>query len=288
MDIKDYILWGGGLLIALVLLHGLYLAWRSRRSGESDGASDYQEPRQTNLELGGTPPILMQSEPEDDQGKPSWLSEATSTAQPPADNAGTAMQTGSFASPLPDPADSQGDASRRLDIPGTRTEPTVPLASRPVENGVEPSTGQRSSPSAESLNDVVVIWVQAKPGATLGGRELLEAFTANNLEYAGDVFRKLDPNTRAERYQVVNGIEPGTFDLSEVDALATPRIVLLLRFNPYNDPSEAFEDMLAVAQDVADSLNGELKDENMSNMSIQTIEHCRQRIREYKRMSIRT
>ena len=322
MDIKGYILFGGGLLIVLVLLHGLYSAWRSRHARAN--SQHYRQPEQTNLELGGAaPPILMRSvessvggsvgssvgssvessvERSVESGVESSADSGFESAddreqgqhwQPETARAEHEPQIGT-AAPMPqetparaDYTEFQGERSRRVVIPGKRTEPTVPLNSRPIENNGM-AAQQREPEPADGLKDLVVIWVLARPGSTLRGRGLIEAFTANNLEYVGNVFSKLDPNTGAERYQVANGIEPGTFDLSNVDELSTPRIVLLLRFNPYNDPAEAFEDMLAVAQDVADSLNGELKDEHMSNMSIQTIEHCRQRIREYKRMSIRT
>lgn len=283
MDIKGYILWGGGILIVLVLLHGLYWAWRSRRGGVDDVERPDREPQQTNLQLGNTPPILMEAE-DGDEERP-WLEETPSAGA--IANADGAAQAGQFDAPQRDGA-MVDDGGRRVVIAGKRTEPTVPIASRPMTSAAEQADDKRASEGDDGLKNVVVIWVLAKPGAALGGRGLVEAFTANNLEYGGNVFRKLDPNTGAERYQVVNGVEPGAFDLSNVDALSTSRIVMLLRFNPYNDPAEAFEDMLAVAQDVASSLNGELKDEHMSDMSIQTIEHCRQRIREYKRMSIRT
>ena len=41
--------------------------------------------------------------------------------------------------------------------------------------------------------------------------------------------------------------------------------------------------MLETAQTVVRNLGGELKDERRSVMTAQTIEHCRQRIREYER-----
>ena len=286
MDIKDYILWGGGALIGLVILHGLWMAWRPRRVPvEASGEVGAAELHQPDLEFEDAAPALGVSAGDETPGamgrarvEPAvgvdWSSEPT-PAHAPADS-----------------PDEDGDMpvqpkrGRRVEIPGKRTVPTVPRTSRKFDI-VQAQKTEAQEASANGLDDVVVIWILAKSGASLNGQDLLEALTTHQLRYGGDVFRKLDPNTHAERYKVVNGVEPGTFDLSDLDALSTPRIVMLLRFSPRNDPAEAFEDMLEVAQDVAASLDAELKDENMSDMSSQTIEHCRQRIRDYKRMSIR-
>ena len=62
---------------------------------------------------------------------------------------------------------------------------------------------------------------------------------------------------------------------------------MLLSLAQVRDPGAAFEDMLDVAQALAISLEAELKDERMSDMSAQTIEHCRQRIRDHRRMLLR-
>ena len=45
----------------------------------------------------------------------------------------------------------------------------------------------------------------------------------------------------------------------------------------------AFEDMLEAARNVMMALGGELRDENMSVLSGQTVEHMRQRISDYSR-----
>jgi cell division protein ZipA len=52
------------------------------------------------------------------------------------------------------------------------------------------------------------------------------------------------------------------------------------------DYSKAFEYMLETAQCFARNLKGELKDENLSVMTAQTIEHSRQRIKEFKRLEL--
>ena len=286
MDIEDYILLGGGLLIGLVALHGLWMAWRRVRAPQAAEAGLAEH--QTDLPFEPDLPLV----PEVDRVAAGPLAEIR-RVEP-------AIGGDEWYDPEPDDdgyvegAYAEDDASvatppkrgRKVIIPGKRTEPTVPRTSRQFD-AVQAQRAEAASKSSNGLDDVVVIWVVAKPGASLDGHGLLEALTANQLQYAGDVFRKLDPNTGAERYQVVNGIEPGTFDLSDLDALSTPRIVMLLRFSPHNDPADAFDDMLEVAQDVATTLDAELKDEQMSDMSAQTVEHCRQRTLEYKRTSMR-
>ena len=127
----------------------------------------------------------------------------------------------------------------------------------------------------------------SKSPTGLDGQALLRVFTANDLRYVGNVFRKVDQNSGRNALPVANGIEPGTFDLSDFSALTTPRIVLLLRLSVARDLIPAFEQMLECAQDIAIALDGELKDERMSDMSRQTIEHCRQRIRDFKQTAPR-
>ncbi|KZY94305.1 hypothetical protein A3743_24600 [Oleiphilus sp. HI0072] len=52
------------------------------------------------------------------------------------------------------------------------------------------------------------------------------------------------------------------------------------------DYSKAFEFMLETAQCFARNLQGELKDENLSVMTPQTIEHCRSKIKEFERRQL--
>ncbi len=267
-DIKDYILWGGGLLLGLVFLYRLYVAWRARRQ---------PGPAQRGGDL-NAPPVLTESLSADDLETPLESLMPSTPANPEA-----APSTAGDA-----PGAGQGT---RFHIPGRRTEPTVPRKDRAFENGSEPESsesGAAPSEGADGLSDVLVIWVLAKSGASLDGQKLLDVFMSNDLHYDGEVFRKLSPNTGEQWFTVANGVEPGTFDLSNMETLATPRLVLLLHLSVADDPGVVFEDMLEVAQSIAVALDGELKDEHMSGISRQTIEHCRQRIRDYKRKSIRT
>ena len=138
---------------------------------------------------------------------------------------------------------------------------------------------RNESNGSDSLDDVIVVWLFARPGRLLDGETLLKTFVNHGLKCDSDrVFKKADPRCGGPWYAVANGVEPGTFDISRPAALETPGVVMLLNLAEVRDPGPAFEDMLDVAQDLAITLDAELKDEGMSDMSAQTIEHCRQRI----------
>ena len=142
--------------------------------------------------------------------------------------------------------------------------------------------------SPDLLDEIIVVWVIARPGRLLDGETLLKTFVTHGLKCDSDrVFKKADPRCGGPWYAVANGVEPGTFDISRPAALETPGVVMLLNLGEVRDPGPAFEDMLDVAQDLAIALDAELKDEGMSDMSAQTIEHCRQRIRDHRRMLLR-
>jgi cell division protein ZipA len=91
------------------------------------------------------------------------------------------------------------------------------------------------------------------------------------------------------QFSVASAVEPGTFDLSAMEGFRTPGVSFFMQMPGPEQPLEVFEDMLAVTRDVAASLSADLKDEQLSVMTSQTIQHCRSRIEDYsrKRMSQR-
>ncbi len=282
MGMKEYVLWGGGLLVVLVVAHGLWQAWRSRRRrvADSEVEPDVDSGDGAQLDI-FDPPMLSDV---DDADAPAAVEPTAS-----ADSGAVAEDSLAAADAATDEDDSGGGRrGRRVVIPGKRTEPTVPRNDHLFKvRTPTPETGR--APSAPpGLDQVVVIWVAAKEGTSFGGQELVKALADNGLRYDNDaLFRKFDVDSGEELFSVVNGLEPGTFDLSDLDALSTPRIVMLLSLVSATTGLAAFSEMLDAAQDISISLGGELRDEKMGPMTGQTIEHYRQRISDYKRKSLR-
>ncbi|SFM25051.1 cell division protein ZipA [Marinobacter zhejiangensis] len=134
--------------------------------------------------------------------------------------------------------------------------------------------------------EVIVINVLAKQGQDFPGRALKQLFEACGLLYGDmDIYHRHEEfdTVSPVQFSVANAVEPGTFRPDDIETLTTPGISFFMSVPGPSNSMQAFDFMLETAQCVVRNMGGELKDERRSVMTAQTIEHCRQRIREYER-----
>jgi len=140
--------------------------------------------------------------------------------------------------------------------------------------------------------EVIVINVMSREPAGLMGSRLLETVLACGLRYGEmNIFHyHLSETDDTALFSMANILKPGIFDLNSMQSFQTPGVsfflTLPLRGGDKLSAMETFEKMLACAKKVAENLNGELRDERRSVMTGQTIEHCRQRISEFSRLTL--
>ena len=84
-------------------------------------------------------------------------------------------------------------------------------------------------------------------------------------------------------FSMANGVKPGTFDLDDIDLFTTRAVSFFLGLPGPRHPKQAFDVMIAAARKLGHELGGELKDDQRSVLTAQTIEHYRQRIMEFER-----
>lgn len=137
--------------------------------------------------------------------------------------------------------------------------------------------------------EVLVINVMAPAGEYLYGDLLLDTVLEQGMRFGEmSIFHHHEqPNgSGALLYSMANMVVPGTFDLETMRDFKTPGVSLFMTLPSETNSSRAFEAMLATAQAIARELGGELKDENRSVMTAQTIEHYRSRIKEFERKQL--
>lgn len=136
------------------------------------------------------------------------------------------------------------------------------------------------------FDDVIVINVMAKPKDDISGNDLLRALLSVGLRFGDmNIFHRHEQLTGkgAVLFSAVNVVEPGTFDLNHMEDFKTPGICMFLRLPGPKRSLHAFEQLVESARKIANMLGAELKDENHSVLTQQTIEHYRQRVLDFER-----
>lgn len=149
------------------------------------------------------------------------------------------------------------------------------------------SAGQASAEPAP-IEELIMIHLLSRPGECFDGATLLAALRKQGLKFGEmNIFHRNNPMLKAPVYSVANAVEPGFFDLSDMEAMSTPGVTFFLQLPGPEEPMGALEDMLNVAQTMAHQLNGELRDESRNRLTRQTANHMKQRVSDFalKRLS---
>lgn len=138
----------------------------------------------------------------------------------------------------------------------------------------------------EAAEEIFVINILKQDGSGLAGEALNHVFKACDMRHGEmNIFHRFEKaNAQGKiQFSVVNAIEPGTFDLENIDELVTPGISLFMSLPGPEKPMEAFDAMAEVALVFARNFDATLHDDTHSDLTPQTLEHYRNRIREFTR-----
>jgi cell division protein ZipA len=158
-----------------------------------------------------------------------------------------------------------------------------------TSGNVKTKVAEIEANSKEKQALVIVINVHATTNQGFPGIEVKKLLEACGLDH-GDmsIFHRHEEDDLVSpiQFSVANAIEPGYFDPDTLDKIATPGVSFFMTLPGPKDFGKAFEYMLETAQCFARNLKGELKDEDLSVLTPQTIEHNRQSIKEFQRQQL--
>ncbi|KAA1173919.1 cell division protein ZipA [Marinobacter salinexigens] len=183
----------------------------------------------------------------------------------------------------PEVAQASGD-NQEVPPPVVTSEVEEDTARR--ENVASRGSQPLAGANRPEAREVIVINVLARDANEFQGIALKKLFDACGLEFGDlDIYHRHESSdtTSPVQFSVANAVEPGTFRPEDMQTLSTPGISFFMSMPGPTSALQAFDFMLETAQCVVRNLGGELKDERRSVMTPQTIEHCRQRIREFER-----
>lgn len=271
MDIKDLILLVGGAFFVAVLGHGLWLAWKAR---------------QEEITMDIMPSAAVEDDADSELSKNEFPSGGARITRPDVEPLISQTQQPAQADlPLGDiatqSAEIPNETSFALKSDVRKKDSTVAKASA-VEITGSPQVDERTPPT--SPDELIILGVLAKSGSVFKGVELVDALRGQGLKFGNmSIFHRIDSTTDQQLFSVANALEPGTFDLADMQALETPGITFFLQLPVPGDAFETLEDMLLSARTVAAALGGDVKDDQMNTLTGQTVEHMRQRLADYAR-----
>lgn len=137
---------------------------------------------------------------------------------------------------------------------------------------------------AAPVDELIVLHLLAPPGTEYTGPALVDMLRAQGLKFgAMNIFHRVEPMTKARNYSVANAVEPGVFDLADLENFSSRGLSFFLQLPGPEDPLATLDDMVHVVRTLAAELGGEVKDEGMSVLTGQTVAHLRQRISDHAR-----
>lgn len=164
----------------------------------------------------------------------------------------------------------------------------VPTLLTPVADDEDEQLSEDSE-ELPPVEEVLVINVIARDPSGFRGPALLQNILESGLRFGEmDIFHRHESMAGNGEilFSMANGVKPGTFDLDDIEHFSTRAVSFFLGMPGPRHPKQAFDLMIAAARKLSHELGGELKDDQRSVLTAQTIEHYRQRIAEFERRQL--
>ncbi|MDT3720600.1 cell division protein ZipA [Pseudomonas oryzihabitans] len=286
MGLREWLIIIGVIVIAGILFDG----WR-RMSGKGklkfkldQSLSNHPEHEDEEPEIVGPTRVVEHKEPSlDDPGEPTppRATQRKRREEPGSDSFDLSADDVSLGGLA---ADSDDVAARGREKP--RKEKPLSAKTTEREPVAEPAS---SGGTLAPVDEVLVINVISRDEKGFAGPALLQNILESGLRFGDmDIFHRHESMSGNGEvlFSMANAVRPGTFDLDAIDDFHTPAVSFFLGLPGPRHPKQAFDLMVAAARKLSSELNGELKDEQRSVMTAQTIEHYRQRIVDFERKSL--
>jgi cell division protein ZipA len=143
-------------------------------------------------------------------------------------------------------------------------------------------------PPPDGPQKIVTVRIVAREKKSFPGGDLVLSMRGIGLRHGKfGIFHRYDGNDESRTvFSAASLVEPGSFDLQNIQGQEIPGISLFLVLPGPVDSVEGFDMMLAAARALTQSLDGELLDESGSSLSIQRERYLREEIIQFQHSSL--
>lgn len=153
----------------------------------------------------------------------------------------------------------------------------------PITAAEEPVT------SPEEPAEVLILYVLLPENKEMKGPDLLSLLLTLGFKYGDmDIFHRHQDSagSGAVLFSLANMFNPGTFDLENMNKLATRGVSLFMMLPGPGEPLQNFNLMHNAAKKLAEEFGGQVLDGQRSVLTVQTVRHYVDKIREFQRQQL--
>lgn len=152
----------------------------------------------------------------------------------------------------------------------------------------QPEAEQQAAAAPEPA-EVLILYVLLPEHKDMKGPDLLSALLTLGFKYGDmDIFHRHQDSagSGAVLFSLANMFNPGTFDLENIDKLSTRGVSLFMTLPGPGEPLGNFNLMHNAAKKLAEEFGGQVLDGQRSVLTVQTVRHYVDKIREFQRQQL--
>lgn len=181
--------------------------------------------------------------------------------------------------------------TERESAPMARIDPSLGVDDPPRSADADSSTGgadqvKRGARAALQYDKVISVHLMAKEGQMISGQELVVAAEKASLVH-GDrgLYHRLVDGQPDEPpvFSVINRVQPGSFELNDLDALQTPGISFFMTLPGPLAGLDAWDRLYPAALRMSELLDAQLMDDEHNPLNRQRVAGIRDDLRTYDR-----
>lgn len=150
-----------------------------------------------------------------------------------------------------------------------------------TETGVIPEIEMQPEPGRPALQLVIMYVVAADTNTPFPGAAVQQAFHAHKLRFGDlDIYHRFTGtgSDAAVVFSISNMHEPGTLKPADLATAEISGLSFFMKVPAPNDARQAYDDMLHVAQHLASTLGGTLRDDAFEILGSETIAYVRSQL----------
>ncbi len=138
----------------------------------------------------------------------------------------------------------------------------------------------------EEYEKIIMLYMAAKSGHSISGAELVLATEKVGLVFGHhNIYHRLAESSLSKEpvFSMANVMQPGYFDLSQIDSLQTPGVSFFMTLPGPLTAMQAWDTMLPIAERMAQLLDAVLLDSDRNALGRQRVLHIKEELRAFDR-----